>query len=610
MLGVAELQHASRRLSPLMQWLIGLALTMAASTLIERTSFLDGFEDAVVREVARQRTPKEEMAIPRPGELQIQQIEINAQARVSTLEQREGVGGVIERLGGVAPIGRGAMAEVIAALADRLPAAGPATAPVVAIDVDLAPLERGATTEREQELVLLALARLRSKAHVIVVALPRAAGAAGGREERNRFMRQAQCTRVTGADPHAAACPQEGCATNALFFASPRLFQQADSYPTRYPFDLQDPGDMARAGTGASLPPYYPSLGTLIHQQFKYRFSHERAPARQVNEDEARRLSWARQALTALCEQAHAQQSDGELLEDRMATPAAQEIAKAYKERRYSWRLLDDPSLRFTSIESVASIASSPGLGAALSRPVLLLGIDGGVSYDKFGIAGIAGVSAQSVSGAGLHALQALSIGKEPSPLRQKAAGILVDVGLGVLYWLAWRLLYKPVLLPLRERMPIIGGWLIVGVPLALGVLLAWLCLKVAAIGMEIDLWINPIYIVVGLLLGIYVDAWRDSEAGTEEERKLRDRLLGLPAARDALRSGFGQRVDTLRFSATSGYPTVTGMDELRVHAEVVRSRLGSAALADAVLSAVVRVVVLVSGWSLIVWDLIKVGSS
>lgn len=612
MLGVAELQHASRKLSPVMHWLIGLALAMAGSTLVERLQFLDGFEDAVLREVARQRTLANELSIPGANELQVQQLEISAQARVATLEQRTSVDGVIERLGGVAPIQRGRMADVIKALAAQMPDAGPATAPIFAIDIDLAPLEGGATTGGERDQMLDALTTLRKKAHVIAVVLPRAAGTAGGREERNCFMRQAQCTRVTGAtasgDSHCSLPSTDVTATthNALFFASPRLFQPTGSYPTKYPYKLKEGDRMeGRAGEETPPPPYYPSLGTLIHQQFKHRFSHGLAPTRATDKEEAKLASAKRQTLTALCEQAHAPRPDGELLEDRMATPAAEGIAKAYDDQRYSWRLLDDPRLQHTVIERVDLHDWTSSLDkTALARPVLLLGIDGGASYDKFGIAGI---SAQPVSGAGLHALQALSIEWQPSPLKQKFAGILVDFGLGLAYSLAWLLLYKPVLLPLRARMPVIGGWLIAGVPLALGVFFTWVCFKVVAIGMGIDLWINPIYIVAGLLLGIYADAWSDSEAGTEEERKLRHRLLGLPAARDALRSGFGQRLDGVRFAATSGYQPVTGMDELRVHAEVVRSRLGTAALTDAVLSAVLRLVVLFAGWGFIFYELYKV---
>jgi len=594
MLGVAEAQHFFRWLSPWIHGLFSLALAMAFSMLIEQSKVLDGFEDAVVREVARQRELSDVIPLPVEGDLQIQHLEVSATARVELLEQRTSVQGVIERLGGVAPIRRGELAALIDDLADKLEKTGPASAPIVAIDIDLAPLEGGATRPEEQKAMLDAVSKLRERAHVIAVTLPRAVGTDGGRSQRNTFMKDADCTRVAGAAPPGA---NTAPTRNALFFASPRLFHQTGSYPTKYPYKRA-------VDSAAELPPFYPSLGTLIQLQFKNRFAHEAPAAADMPKDVAAQVSAMRQTLTALCEQAYAPSSNGELLEDRMATPAAEDIGKAYKERRYSWRLLDDPRLEQRTIEaSVSGEWLADVRKDELERPVLLLGIDGGAGYDKFGIAGIA---PQPVSGASLHALQALSLEMQPPLLLEKFAGIGMDVLLALAYALAWYLI-KPWLLPVRESMPVIGNWLVVGVPLLLGGFFIWVCFKWVAIWMGIDFWINPLYIVASLLLGIYVDAWSDSETGTDEERKLRHRLLGLPAAREALRSGFGQRLEGVRFAATSGYAPVTGMDELRVHAEVTRSRLGGAALADAVLSAVVRLGVLIAGWAYIVYEIVKV---
>jgi len=603
MLGVAELQHVFRKLSPWMHRAIGVALAMAFSTLIEQTKLLDGFEDAVVREVARQRSLANEMAAPEPGSLQIQQIEISAQARVSGLEQKEGVDGVIERLGGVAPIRRIALADVLDELGRQLPTADAGKDQILAIDIDLAPLEAKATAEEEVDAMLSALGQLRQHAHVIAVVLPRSPGTEGGRRERNEFLRRAGCTRLNPAASDTAH-------THALFFASPRLFHAKGSYPTKFPYQRDEGHDLVRrtANGDAALPPHFPSLGTLIHLQFTHRFAHREAAAGAAEAGRDQEVSSARQSLTTLCEQAFAPRSGDELLEDRMATGEAEAIAQAYQQRRYSWRLLDDPSLQHTLIERVKPKGWAAELGpGVLSRPVLLLGIDGGTGYDKFGIAGI---SDESLSGAALHALQALSIEKRTyPPLLEKFAGMFVDAFLALMYWLAWEKWLRGSLSSVRKRMPIIGGWLVVGVPLVLGVFLTWVCIRFAAVAMGIDLWINPIYIVAGLLLAMYADAWNESDSVTEEERKLRSRLLGLPAARDALRSGFGSRVESAHFAATSSYLPVTGMDELRVQAEVVRSRLGAAALADAVLSALLRVLVLCAGWAIIVYELIKAGS-
>ncbi len=556
-----------------MHGLLSIALAMALSTLIEKFGPFDRFEDAVVQEVARQRELSETIKPPAPHELQIHQLEVSARVRVETLEQRAGVEGVVQRLGGVAPIQRGALAEVITALASRLPEAkgepDPASTPIVAIDIDLAPLEGGATSTKEQDTMLNAINALRAKAHVIAVVLPRAAGANGGRKERNEFMQKAKCTRVIGA---AATAPNQDPRTrpNALFFASPRLFHDAGSYPTRYPYQLDDKDK-------SDLPPHYPSLGTLTLLQFEHQFMHHASQGSDVDEKEHARLSSARQTLTIMCEQAYAAHPESELLEDRMATPAAQDIAKAYKEQRYSWRLLDDPRLQQTVTDkpdlSDWAWNLPPGM---MQRPVLLLGIDGGASYDKFGIAGI---SPEPVSGASLHALQALSIKAQHYPIVEKSAGILVDGLLGILYWMTWEKLLQARLKRVRKSMPVLGSWLSVGVPLVVGGLLVWLCFKLVVIGMGVDLWINPIYIIVSLLLSIYVDAWSDSESGTQAQRKRRTHLLGLPAARDALRGGFGDRA-------------------------------GANALTDTVLSAALRLVVLIAGWGFIFREFWKGGMS
>lgn len=572
-----------------------------------------------MREIARLRTLQSSLAVPAAGTLQITHLELSAQMRVSKLEQQTDVKPILDRLGGVAPINRGEMANVVSALAERLKAvkhdAGSPT-PIVAFDIDLAPLEGGVTTDRQRNEMIRAITNLREHAHVIAVVLPRSDKDALGHNARNCFMIQAQCTRLNGGTA-AVAAAAPSCETStplpetakALFFASPRLFHQPGSHPNRYPYKLNAAAAEEKAkGTpwASRLPPYFPSLGTAIQQQHHYEFAHAANSATRHGIEGNDALN-ARQTLTALCEQAHAPAAGGELLEDWMSTPLSRAIIDSYDQRRLSWRLLDDPRLNHTTVDGLLSITSTNGLSDGFfGGPVLLVGIDGGAAYDKFSVAGIA---PQAVSGAGIHALQALSIGVQ-SPLAEKLWGIFVDVVLSAAYSLLWYWAYRW-LRPLRQKMPVVGGWLVAATPLFIGGLLVWACVRFVIVGMNVDLWINPIYIIAGLLIGIYVDAWNDAERDSQAAvgaSESHSGLYGLGAAREALRSGFGQRLDSVRFAVTSGYHSITGMDDLRIRAQAVRSQLGAAALADALLSALLRVVVLLVGWFLILKDLFDTG--
>lgn len=555
-----------------------------------------------MREIARLRTLEHDLKVPASDSLRITHLELSAQLRVGTLEQPTDVKAVLDRLGGVAPIDRGKMADVVSALAVRLASAPARSTPVVAFDVDLTPLEEGVTTGAQRDAMIRAITELRQHAHVIAVVLPRNEADAEAKKVRNCFMVQTQCTRLAGgvAAPtsHCGPVPPLADTAKALFFASPRLFHQPGGHPNKYPYKLKAgvlDEENKRTTWASRLPPYFPLLGTAMQQQDRFKFSHlgDSIMAKGVDPDAALN---SRRTLTALCEQAHAPAAGGELLEDWMSTPSSQAIAEAYSQSRLSWRLLDDPRLQHTTIDTLASITSADALrDEFFSGPVLLVGIDGGAAYDKFSVAGIA---PQAVSGAGIHALQALSIGVQ-SPLSEKLWGIAVDVALAAAYSALWYGAYKW-LRPLKQKMPTVGGWLIAAMPLLIGGGLVWLCLKVVVVGMGVDLWINPVYIVAGLLIGIYVDAWNDAgrdgqAAGSSPESP--SGLYGLGAAREALRSGFGLRLDSVRFAVTSGYHSITGMDDLRVRARAVRSQLGAAALADALLSALLRVVVLVVGW-------------
>ncbi len=558
---------------------------LALSAIIDSTGVLDGLDGVLQREVARLRAVASPQ-LPAADALGVQHIEIGATARVAHLEQRDGLAiPEIERIGGVAPISRDRMAELLADLAAKLDRSvdpqRSRTGWIVAVDVDLAPLNDKATGVESLAAMRRALDGLRVHADVVSILLPRPT--VEGRRARNAFMVEAGCSRAS----ETASARGSSATPRGLYFASPRIFHKVGGYPVDFPTTLRDArtrGAAASPGTAAAPPPRFPSLGTAIY--LLHRGS--------LKPDDI-------ETLTALCEQAHANAgqrgSDGQLLEDMLPPQGRFDAYDAYRSKRFNWRLLDSAQLSGTVVDRLQpESAAAPIPGAPvrlvdlapsrLTSPVLLLGIDGGARHDKFEIAD---AEHRQVSGALLHGLQALSLETPVSSCDGNWCGLLADVALGLAFAVAWGLLH-PVLERWRGVMPIVGGWFVAAGPLLIAAGLMFACIHIAAVGMGVDLWLNPAYLMLGLLIEAYLQGWRRAHRVSPDEQAERERFFGLSSAWGALRRGYGSE------TSLSGASLQTGHGRLEAVTVTVGPGHSGAILADRVLSALSRVAVLALG--------------
>ncbi|WP_295644904.1 hypothetical protein [uncultured Methylibium sp.] len=597
LLGEEAEHHWERVPPPLRQAIRGtirvcssVVFALALSAIIDSSGALDGLDGVLQREVARLRAVASPQ-LPAGDALAIQHIEIGATARVAHLEQRDGIAiPEIARIGGVAPISRDRMAELLADLASRLDRSGnpqgSRTRWIVAVDVDLAPLNEKATSVDSLATMRRAIDDLRAHADVVAILLPRPT--VEGRRARNAFMVDAGCSRAN----ETAATHASSAALRGLYFASPRIFHKPGGYPVDFPATLREARSVGPDGSrpvGGAAPPRFPSLGAAVYLLHR--------GSLQLDDIEA---------LTALCEQAHANGaksgSDGRLLEDMLPPDGNFDAYDTYRPQRFNWRLLDSAQFSSTVVnrlqpESLAT--STPGVPVSLvdlapsrlTGPVLLLGVDGGARHDKFEIAD---AENQRVSGAMLHGLQALSLDTPVSNCDGTWCGLLADVVLGLTFAVAWGLLY-PMLERLRSAMPIVGGWSVAAGPIMIAAGLMFACIQIAAVGMGVDLWLNPAYLMLGLLIEAYLQGWRRAHRVSVEEQTERERFFGLSSAWGALRRGYGNE------TSVSGASLET--DHARVETVTIAVGPGhsGAILADRVLSALLRVTVLTVGLYLLV---------
>jgi hypothetical protein len=582
-------------------------LFLALSAIFSHFKPLAFFDAWVMGEIAALRTVTDAARADATA-LQIEQLEIGPEARVARFEQKDvHAGSEVVRVGGVAPIDREQMAEslrdVAAALAATAVSSPPALPPIVAVDVDLAPLGRGATPQQHVDAMHHALDALREHAHVIAVVLPRLE--VSSRLERNAFMAksctghaEAMASRRSAPQTQPTA-PQGTPPRHGLHFASARLFHRAGEPPMAFPHEMTKTDEADN-----TWPPIFPSLGTLIDLR-------HRIDAMPSDGPWARLMRWfgvddragsALLTLTALCEQArraNLEGADTRLLEDRFLdknTPASDEFAR-YEQLFFNWRLLDSTQMRYTVVPTVDDLVPAVLAGAPMRdeprRRVLLIGIDGGARHDKFDIAGI---SAEPVSGAALHGLQALSI--DTRLAESSWVGLLFDVAVGLSFVLVWSLL-SPLLSRSQKVMPTLAGWCTAVAPAVLAGLFIVGSVHAAAALLETDLWLNPAYLIVGLALDAYLEAWRQARPHASPGRAGRW-MFGVDSALAALRRGYGARVRRV------GVFFTMKRGEWRSTRQAVYEPSRGFALADELLCTLLRLTVLAVGIPLLLLKLLE----
>lgn len=510
---LAWLKHLGQHLVAELPFGLGLVAFLTACTVLLHSfpvALLQRMEHAFVSEVMPRALELNEPAdgvqqrprLGQDGEFRIQQIELSGEFRALALEEPAPDAATIQRLDGVRPLSRKAMAQLLTALAECLGSGDtcPSTLPdrttrprVLALDLDLAPLQAcsGAAAE-ECDAVLEALNALRRHVHVVLIALKRP-----GQEDNDlvaRFVRDSGCTR----DDTTPTATRHG-----LYFASPLLFERSHQGPLKFPA-LRAHGEPAH---------WFPSLGTVTWMA-------SQAPADPQQDEAARERQ---RTLTRLCEAAH---ESTQALELALGGGAAHE---GTPDHDYRWRYLnwlameDEQALAFTPV-GLPPADTHPQAGHCLPGPqrqacldsvndtlrkfglsagTLLLSVDAGGRNDKFSSPGL---RAEPVSGATVHAIQALSMGRDFADSRGR--GIAADLVMGALMMVVLALLKLAALEPLRERLPYLGALLGTAAVVIVTLVMSWLAVQVSARMMVAGYWFNPLFVLIGLALHALVEGW------------------------------------------------------------------------------------------------------
>lgn len=506
----------------------GLVVFLTACTLILHSwtvPALDRLEhgfvsQVVARALAQQRSAQdgpagdvERREVGARDGFRIQQIELSGEFRALALEEPDPDAATVRRLDGVRPLSRAAMAALLQQLAECIRPGGlcPSTMSdraqrpqVLALDVDLAPL-RPCTGPGEAECraVRDALDALRQQVHVVVIALKRPEREAN--DLVAAFMRDSHCTRASPSDSR-----------KGLYFASPLLFERSHQGPLRFPATAAH-GDDAR---------WFPGLGTLTWMASQPKPKQEQL-----------------QTLTSLCEAAYQSTPALEHAIDGGLTGRDAGADTNYKWHYLNWLAMEDErSLEFTPIglpdsalgPDAGRCAPGPARQACLDHFVdtlhkfglgartLLLSVDAGGTTDKFASPGL---RAAPVSGATVHAVQALSVGRNLADA--EAWGVAADILLGVLMMMALAALKLWALEPLRQRLPYMGALLSTAAVLGVTALFSVIAVDVSARMLRWDLWFNPLFVMIGLALHALIEGWLpEPEAAHGPWARLDARLL------------------------------------------------------------------------------------
>jgi len=391
----------------------------------------------------------------------------------------------IDNVGGVKPIARKEMATLLHFLAVRLHELPSAKRPrAIAIDVDLAPLSTD--TQEVVDAMAGALKRLMSYANVLVVVWPRHDELQ--RQRRNQFMVDAGC-QLDGSP-----MPTVG----GLYFVSSRIFHDPFSYPLRYPFSHV-----------AEETVIFPSLGNALHLALY-----------------GQRTVDAAESLQRLCRAADATirrepKGTAALPEDLPAEAGfhgceegAWCIEQYWPGRRWmNWQLLETDHIRPVQLRDFTDLdACEPGdfcftkpNDDALGAGALIVSVSGGARHDRFDAAH--GVD-DSVSGAYVHALQALSSRPDLRLDESKHINVLADLIAGGVFVLAWALVFGFVTALRHARWEASAKSLSITLPLGIAIgLAATALLWISPWLLPMQAWCNPVYILVGLLLHAYHEA-------------------------------------------------------------------------------------------------------
>lgn len=420
----------------------------------------------------------------------------------------------IDRLQGQRPLDRCSTARLIQDLARRLQALGPSAPKVVAIDLDLAPLQAEPPEAKPNCGANMAAALNDLRRSTTVVAILMARQLPDERQLRNKFWAaQAGCSRT-----------QDAPGLRPLYLASPQVFHPHAGPPLDFPYQPHGLSVQA-AASGVALPasqeaPFgavYPSVGNVVDLALRHADGTPPHPAMVALCMQMEAQPLAKSGCT-LEDGLHADRSpqasgcrgqDLQLQVTSASQPLVDQIARMEK-AAYNWPLLNRGwgSTTLLSGAQLAHPCSSDCLkDDHLTSPVLVLGVDAGAGRDTYMVPNIV---PDPLSGAGLHGLHVLSLQNGQQLWTNSAVGVLADLASGLVFlvfWVVARLLLES--RRLSTAWPGVAKALLIAMPLLLVFGAAWLIRRwMSPWLLDWGFWVNPVFVLAGLTLHAYAEAW------------------------------------------------------------------------------------------------------
>jgi hypothetical protein len=403
--------------------------------------------------------------------------------------------------GGRSPLPRGCLADAVGKLGKQVASMRAAGHPILALDMDVTlhggeDLGRSVATSRpldatgapscvlDDRSINAALRGLAAQG-VTVIALALERQTVGERQGRNKFI--------------AAICEDHASTggfkrgVGGIYFASAAVFSRGAE--PLYQFPSQRAISPPAVVGGVALPRIYPSLGNLV------------AAARRLHAGTTSTRELDLEALTSVCRTAKSQASvpnDAVPLIDDVVfgivgAAAKEDAAKAFEYALINFHQLG-VSRRDRSVDRVEDLSTTPFVA-----PTVFLHLKDGSTADRF-------ATPKSwddfMDGAAIHAAISVSHGPASLASATKLWKLLADIAAGVVFCLPMVLAHH--CFAWRSQawawMQRAAGLLL---PACVAGTVIFLATWVSALALPRGIWLNPVYMALGMMLHAYFDATR-----------------------------------------------------------------------------------------------------